>query len=306
MEPSEQAPTKPISLGLTNFQQAKPEKETNLPLSPSLEAWLTCQATILEGKDRHGKVIKPTLGQKSYPKLPSLRAERFVSSDASSFLRVGQLPPEWHRLVSGQGRISPETVSFTGWSLASSNLRFRRFSPSSRIWIGGLPGCLTSQRIYNPFYLMTRIPSLLGSARRDICPFREELEIQVTALFSHFKLRERDGYLSRLSPHVPLATKRDLRISPLVGEYLLDEVLVSQAGDRLQGDVSLKIQHFYVGYLAKKSQDHKVRTLPPPKRPAPALTTLVSFRKPKQNPQPTGRGRVKIQGQRPFLRAICP
>ena len=59
----------------------------------------------------------------------------------------------------------------------------------------------------------------------------------MTALFSHFKLRERDGYLSRLSPHVPLATKKDLRISPLVGEYLLDEVLVSQAGDRLQGDV---------------------------------------------------------------------
>ena len=119
MEPSEPAPTKPISLGLANFQQAKPEKETNLPLSLSLEAWLTCQATILEGKDRLGKVIKPTLGQKSYPKLPSLRAERFVPSDASSFLRVGQLPPEWHRLVSGQGRISPETVSFTGWSSAS-------------------------------------------------------------------------------------------------------------------------------------------------------------------------------------------
>ena len=255
MEPSEPAPTKPISLGLANFQQAKPEKETNLPLSPSLEAWLTCQATILEGKDRHGKVIKPTLGQKSYPKLPSLRAERFVPSNASSFLRVGQLPPEWHRLVSGQGRISPETVSFTGSSSASSNL------------LAVLSGCLTSQRIYNPFYLMTRIPSLLGSARRDICSspaVREELEIQVTALFSHFKLRERDVYLSTLSPHVPLATKKDLRISPLVGEYLLDEVLVSQAGDRLQGDVSLKPNTFMLDTLAKKSQDHKVRTLPPP------------------------------------------
>ena len=41
---SEPAPTKPMSLGLANFQQAKPEKEGNLPLSPSLEAWLTCQA----------------------------------------------------------------------------------------------------------------------------------------------------------------------------------------------------------------------------------------------------------------------
>ena len=72
----------------------------------------------------------------------------------------------------------------------------------------------------------------------ESCRSMEELEIQVTSLFSQFKLRERDGYLSRLSPHVPLATRRDLRVSPLVGGYLFDEVLVSQAGDRLQGDVS--------------------------------------------------------------------
>ena len=34
VELSEPAPTKPMSLGLANFQQAKPEKEGNLPLSP--------------------------------------------------------------------------------------------------------------------------------------------------------------------------------------------------------------------------------------------------------------------------------
>ena len=112
----------------------------------------------------------------------------------------------------------------------------------------------------------------------------------MTSLFSQFKLRERDGYLSRLNPHVPLATKRELRVSPLVGEYLFDEVLVSQAGDRLQGDVSLKSNTIRLDTLAK-------RTLPPPKRPAPASTPLVSFKKPKQNPQPTGRGRGKFQGK---------
>ena len=37
----EKTPNKPTSLGLANFQQAKPEKEPNLPLSPSLEAWLS-------------------------------------------------------------------------------------------------------------------------------------------------------------------------------------------------------------------------------------------------------------------------
>ena len=43
---------KPTSLGLAKFQQAKPEKEPNLPLSPSLEAWLTVQAQTREGKGR--------------------------------------------------------------------------------------------------------------------------------------------------------------------------------------------------------------------------------------------------------------
>ena len=51
VEPSEPAPTKPTLLGLANFQQAKPEKEDNLPLYPSLEAWLTCLAQTLEGKE---------------------------------------------------------------------------------------------------------------------------------------------------------------------------------------------------------------------------------------------------------------
>ena len=47
----------------------------------------------------------------------------------------------------------------------------------------------------------------------ESCRSLEELEIQVTSLFTQFKLRERDGYLSRLNPHVPLATRRELRVS---------------------------------------------------------------------------------------------
>ena len=60
-------------------------------------------------------------------------------------------------------------------------------------------------------------------------------------------------------------------------------VLVSQAGDRLQGDVSLESK---LDALAKESQDHKALTLPPPKRPAPTLTTLVSSKRPKQSLRP--------------------
>ena len=148
VEPSEPAPTKPTSLGLANFQQAKPEKEDNLPLYPSLEAWLTCQAQTLEGKDRHGKVIKPPYGPKTFPRLPSLKAERFEPSNAPSLLRAGQLHSEWHRLVPDQGRITPETVSFSniGGSSANFNLHFRRFSPSSRIWDWWIAGVSNKPR----------------------------------------------------------------------------------------------------------------------------------------------------------------
>ena len=301
VELSDPAPTKPTSLGLANFQQAKPAKEANLPLSPSIEAWLTCQAQTIEGKDRLGKAIKAPLGPKAYPKLPSLKAERFEPSNAPSLLRVGQLPPDWHRLVADQGKISPETVSFTRAEfseLQSSVSKMLAVLSDLGWWVAGVSNLakdiqphlsqdenLQLAGIYSQRYLL------------ESCRSMEELEIQVTSLFSQFKLRERDGYLSRLNPHVPLATRRELRVSPLVGEYLFDEVLVSQAGDRLQGDVSLKSNTIMLDTLAKMTQGPRARTLPPPKRPAPASTPLVSFKKPKQNPQPTGRGRGKFQGK---------
>ena len=45
----------------------------------------------------------------------------------------------------------------------------------------------------------------------------------------------------------------DLRASPLVGEFIFDEKLVSQAGNRLQGDVSLKSNTIMLDSLAKGS-----------------------------------------------------
>ena len=301
VESSDPAPTKPTSLGLANFQQAKPAKEANLPLSPSIEAWLTCQAQTIEGKDWLGKAIKAPLGPKAYPKLPSLKAERFEPSNAPSLLRVGQLPPDWHRLVADQGKISPETISFTRAEfseLQSSVSKMLAVLSDLDWWVAGVSNLAKDMQphlsqdenlqlagIYSQRYLL------------ESCRSMEELEIQVTSLFSQFKLRERDCYLSRLSPHVPLATRRDLRVSPLVGEYLFDEVLVSQAGDRLQGDVSLKSNTIMLDTLAKRTQGPRARTFPPPKRPAPASTPLVSFKKPKQHPQPMGRGRGKFQGK---------
>ena len=45
--------------------------------------------------------------------------------------------------------------------------------------------------------------------------------------------------------------RRELRVSPLVGEYLFDEVLVSQAG-QATGRCLLEVQHHYVGHISQK------------------------------------------------------
>ena len=118
----------------------------------------------------------------------------------------------------------------------------------------------------------------------------EELEIPVTALYSQLKWRERDGFLSRIHHHMPVATRKDLRASPLVGDYIFDEELMSQAGNRLQGDVSLKSNTIMLDTLVK-GQGQRTRAPPQPKRPAPALPLRSLTRDPnKQNPQPMGRG----------------
>ena len=140
---------------------------------------------------------------------------RFEPSNAPSLLRVGQLPPEWHRLVSDQGRISPETISFNRaefGELQSSVSKILAVLSDLDWWVAGVSNLAKDTQphlshdenlhlagIYSQRYLL------------ESCRSMEELEIQVTALFSHFKLRERDGYLSRLNPHVPVATRKELR-----------------------------------------------------------------------------------------------
>ena len=184
----------------------------------------------------------------------------------------------WSRTRAGSPR--KRSVSLRGSSV-NFNLQFRRFSPSSQIWIGGFPGCPTSSKIYNLICLTMRVSSLLEpTLRGTFSSPAVQLEIQVTALYSQLKWRERDGFLS---------TRKDLRASPLVGEYIFDEELVSQAGNRLQGDVSLKSNTIMLETLAK-GHGQRTRAPPQPKRPAPSLPPPVSSKRPKRNPQPTGRG----------------
>ena len=77
---------------------------------------------------------------------------------------------------------------------------------------------------------------------------------------------------------------------------------MSQAGNRLQGDVSLKSNTIMMDTLAK-GQGQKAQAPPQPKRPAPALPPPVSNKRPKQNPQPTGRGGGNNKGRGQFCGA---
>ena len=183
-----------------------------------------------------------------------MKAERFEPSNAPSLLRVGQLPPEWHRFVSDQGKISPETVSFTRAELGEFQSSFSKIlAVLSDLdwWVAGVSNLAKD---IQPHLSHNENLQLAGTYSQryllESCRSLEELEIQVTALFSHFKMRERDGYLSRLNPHVPMATRKRLESEPTCrGVYcrgVYDEVLVSQAGNRLQGDVSLKSTALYL------------------------------------------------------------
>ena len=117
-------------------------------------------------------------------------------------------------MVSDQGKISPETVSFTRAEFGELQSSVSKMLLSDLDWwVAGVSNLakdiqphlshdenLQLAGIYSQRYLL------------ESCRSMEELEIQVTALFSQFKLRERDGYLSRLNPHVPVATRRELRV----------------------------------------------------------------------------------------------
>ena len=145
-----------------------------------------------------------------------------------------------------------------GQSSANYNLRFRRFSPSSRIWIGGLPGCQTSLKIYNPIYLITRISSLLELILRGICSSPAVLWRN-----SRFKWPP-DGPLLSLQNEregrLPLKTKLSCAIGH---EKRLESETTCRGvyfwwgagvpgGEQATGRCLPEVQHYYVGHISQK------------------------------------------------------
>ena len=87
-------------------------------------------------------------------KLPFLRFNQIEPSNAFS-LKDMQLPLEWLRLVSDQGRVCPDNCRFHHvegfW--VSYNLWTRGCSPSSYTWTGGLSRCLALAKVFfSPTY----------------------------------------------------------------------------------------------------------------------------------------------------------
>ena len=66
---------------------------------------------------------------------------------------------------------------------------------------------------------------------------------------------------------MPVATRKDLRAGPLVGDYIFDEELMSQAGNRLQGDVSLKSNIIMLDTLVKVKGPGSLPSLSDPLQP---------------------------------------
>ena len=107
----------------------------------------------------------------------------------ASLLRVGQLPPAWHKLVSDQGRISPETVNFTRaefGKLQSSVSKILAVLSDLDWWVAGVSNLA---RDIQPHLSHNENLQLAGVYSQryllESCRSMEELEIQVTALFHH-------------------------------------------------------------------------------------------------------------------------
>lgn len=261
---------RPVSLGLANFQEPAPEKETNLPLSPSIQGWLDFQSRTLEGKDRLGRSTLVKYKCKSYPKLPALQSSaRYTPCDAPQLLHQPGLPPEWHRLMPTQAK-NPEAYQLSAaefGEIQSSVSRMVALLSDLDWWLAGASNLATELHAQAP--PETPLAQHLALNQRyllESCRTLEELECQGTALFSRLRWRERDSFLQRVHQQVPLQTKEELRNSPLLGDFLFSEESVSESVERLQTDVQLSSHTAMI----------KMATKPPPKYTVPKRPTYPS------------------------------
>ena len=142
--PGIRTPNKPTSLELTKFQQAKPEKESNLPLSPSLEDWLPVQAQTLEGKDtdmHEGTGGAPITGTSFGPITQENSREAIKILGGLVRNRCRPLGHA-HRTMGVQDPLcnaAPTEISGTGD-------HYPKWSLSGRLWTSQFKSCRTRER----------------------------------------------------------------------------------------------------------------------------------------------------------------
>ena len=73
---------------MANYQQAQIAKHANLPLSPSLKAWLSAHASTPEQKKRQEKITRVPYRVNTIPKLPYMRVNWFEASNVPSLLKA--------------------------------------------------------------------------------------------------------------------------------------------------------------------------------------------------------------------------
>ena len=101
---SSMLPSKPHSVGISQFFPVEKTVNNNLPLSPAISQWLDVKTDILQGKGSLGKsqhTLPYAKGQ--YPKLPALSAGRYLPVDAGTFFSCPRVPPSWYQVCSTRG-----------------------------------------------------------------------------------------------------------------------------------------------------------------------------------------------------------
>ena len=291
--------TEPSSLGVTIFQQARPEKMVNLPLHPTIPQWLERHSLILEGRSGN-RGSKPYTG-KNLPKAPVLRSSRFLPSDTPQLLDPLQVPAGWHRLVSEQNKPSPASINLSMKDYQDLMMQSQRDLAiiSDLDWLLAGGTSLSTQMTSLPQEALHNANTLLQRYLQEISRSLEVLERHSTARYASLNWRLRDSFLNRLHPSVNQITKDQLRRSSLNDDYLFAEGLVDRTAEVLKGDVMLATNTQSLQNFSRKPQTSRGG-----KRPASGPSHHFGPKQAKPNPQPFQGASRTGSGQNPGGRGV--
>ena len=123
--------TTPVPFGVSVFGQTQGHESTNLPLSPLLVDNLRLQSLSLSGDSGVRKASNKPFSYKTYPKLPSIKTDRFLPSDQPDLFRHPQVSLGWHSLLKEPGK-----MLLTCYECPQKIEQVQRVGPAENCWDG--------------------------------------------------------------------------------------------------------------------------------------------------------------------------